>query len=197
MKKYFERIVAREKLKHSRVASLMMSSDLYFYDNTIEEDYEEVIYNVELKTKTFIHFTFNKIFDINYFYFQGIEEKTREMRRKIKVILKEYVYTRDEIIALAVSPSYPKEVSGIALSTSSEFDQELFDALIVAFKNPDPDVRFYAISSVSYTQGWHQLEVPLRAVMADDDDPEIKAIAGQTLNALLKHNWNSSGVSAT
>ena len=59
MKKYFERIVAREKLKHPRVASLMMSSDLYFYDNTIEEDYEEVIYNVELKTKTFIHFTFN------------------------------------------------------------------------------------------------------------------------------------------
>ena len=197
MNNYFERIVSRKALKSTRVASLISDNDFYIYDIRNNEESEEQIYNVDLDSNTFIHFTFNKIFDINYFYFQGIEEKTREMRRKIKVILKEYMYTREEILALAVTPSYPKEVSGIALSTSSEFDQELFDALLIAFKNPDPDVRFYAISSVSYTQGWHQLEVPLRAVMADDDDPRIKAIAEETLNALLKHNWNSGGVSAT
>ena len=197
MSAYFERIITKNSLSHPRVSSLMLRNNLTAYNIRVREDFEEEVYEVDLDSNTFIHFTSNKLFDINYFYFRGIEEKTREMRRKIKVILKEYVYTRDEILALAVTPLYPKEVSGIALSTSSEFDQELFDALLIAFKNPDPDVRFYAISSVSYTEGWYQLEVPLRAVMADDDDPEIRAIAGETLNALLKYNWNRSGVSPT
>jgi uncharacterized protein (DUF2164 family) len=197
MKEYFERIVARKNLIHPRVAGFMMNNNLTAYNIKTRDDYEEEVYDVELSTKSFIHYVSNKVFDINYFYFQGIEEKTREMRRKIKVILKEYIYTRDEITALAISPSYPKEVSGIALSTSSKFDQELFDALCKAFQHPDSDVRFYAISSTSYTQDWHQLENPLRAVIADDNEPDIRAIAEETLNALLKHSWNRSGVSAT
>jgi uncharacterized protein (DUF2164 family) len=197
MNRYFERIVTKNNLTHPRVAGLMLRNNLTVYNIRSRDEFEEEVYEVEISSKTFINYISNKIFDINYFYFQGIEEKTREMRRKIKVILKEYVYTRDEILALAISPSYPKEVSGIALSTSSEFDQELFDALCKTFQHPDPDVRFYAISSTSYTQGWQQLEQPLRAVVADDNDPEIKAIAEETLAALLKHDWNRSGVSAT
>jgi uncharacterized protein (DUF2164 family) len=197
MEKYFERIVSRNTLTSPRVASLISDSDLYIYDIQNKDEFQEHVYNVDLNSDTFIHYVSNKLFDINYFYFQGIEQKTREMRRKIKVILKEYIYTRDEILALAVSPSYPEEVSGIALSTSSEFDQELFDALCKAYQHADSDVRFYAISSTSYTQGWHQLEHPLRAVMANDNDSEIKAIAEETLTVLLKHDWNQSGVSAT
>jgi hypothetical protein len=197
MKNYFERIVVRKQLIHPRVAGFMLNNDLTAYNIKARGEFEEEIYEVELANKSFIHYISNKLFDINYFYFQDIEEKTREMRRKIKLILKEYVYTRDEILALALSPSYPKEVSGIALSTSSEFDQELFDALCKAFQHPNSDVRFYAISSTSYTQGWQQLEQPLRAVMTDDNDPKIKAIAGETLSTLLKHDWNRSGVTAT
>jgi hypothetical protein len=191
MKAPFERQVVKKSLEETRVLSLINNNDIYIYGiHTDDPDYVDHIFNIEIESETFLHYTQNFVLDTKYFSFRGIQDKFTEIRRKINLFLKDFIYTREELINLATSPSYPREVNAIALSSSSEFDQELFDALVKAFEHPNPEVRFHAVSSTVYTYGWEKLKQPLEQVIKNDPDPDVRVAAEEALKALIKHNWN-------
>jgi HEAT repeats len=191
MKTPFKRQVVKKELEETRVFSLINNNNIYIYGiHTDNPDYIDDVFNIDLESETFLHYTQNFLLDVKYFSFRGIQDKFAEIQRKINLFLKDFIYTREEVLKLAISPSYPREVNAIALSSSSEFDQELFDALIKAFEHPNPEVRFHAVASTVYTYGWDKLKQPLEQVIENDTDSDVRIAAEEALKALIKHNWN-------
>jgi HEAT repeats len=100
-----------------------------------------------------------------------------------------------EAIDLATQLKKPADIYYAVLVSNDEYNQEIFDCYINAFKSNDPDIRFYACTSLGYIYGWEkQLKPLLEKVVSDDDDESVRKIAEKTLKSLVKHDWNRNVV---
>lgn len=100
-----------------------------------------------------------------------------------------------EAIGLANQLQEPADIYYAVLVSNDEFNQEIFDCYTNAFKSNDPDVRFYACTSLGYIYGWEKQFKPLlKKIISNDDDEDVRQIAEKTLKSLIKHNWNQNAV---
>jgi hypothetical protein len=190
----FMRIIAKDAVTRTQVARLSVAHDWLVFDFQVKEgQYDEEIFEVD-EHGTFLHFISNILISKNYFFLQGPEDRVTHTATIITSVLD--VYSREEILQRAAHPPDPKDVYVIALATTTTFDPEWYQAFLTAFHHPDPDVRFYAVTSTAYTVGWDALQDPLEQVRDRDPDSEVRRIAGKTLEVLVRHDWNRNVIDA-
>jgi hypothetical protein len=135
--------------------------------------------------QTGIHWIEDEEIDVTYLLVEG--ENPDAVRAEIQARLD--VYGVDELRELLTTASdiavRVHAVYAIGVDAKGPFDQSHFDLLLTALRDPDPLIRRVAAIASTFP-AWPELREPLERLRDVDEDPEVRAVAGQALAALRR-----------
>ncbi|HEY0603508.1 MAG TPA: HEAT repeat domain-containing protein [Herpetosiphonaceae bacterium] len=138
--------------------------------------------------QTSVYYIEDFILNIRYFVVAG--DQPQPVIDQIQSGLE--VYSRADVLELVETSRELNRrvlaihrVAGIA---PHEFDQEIFDCLQRAMRDPEVDMRRAAIFATTYAH-WPEFQASLERLQASDDDPSVRELAEHVLASQLRHDW--------
>lgn len=133
--------------------------------------------------ETAMHYIEDERLQIRYMAVTG-KERDRVVKQMYHTM---HVYTRDEVKAMvitAVTPTdYIRAIYHVAvIANPAVFDPELFELYQTVLAHADSEVRFAALSAITYTD-WREFQDILRHMKEHDPDEQVRQRAGILLDS--------------
>lgn len=185
MTEKWQRLILKDPTSKSAIHDLAVDEHWRFTRRVLANPEEAISYELVWLTSdgvTTVHYVEDDLVKFPYLVVKGEGENLRQIVNTIHHKLE--VYSREEISELVQQArtrgQKMEAIAFLGVSAPKVLDQDIFDGIIGAMSDKDPEVRRTAVWMTGYA-AWPQYKEPLTKLMESDPEETVRADAGFVL----------------